>query len=101
MLDRLHRQLEATGDAELVNLLEELRGYPGGDPAPSAPGEAGALIVPLRYRTPAGVLSLFSTTTVFGTPQDVTIAELAIETFYPADGATGTVMRSLMPHPEG
>jgi hypothetical protein len=46
-------------------------------------------------------LSLFSTTTVFGTPRDVTIAELAIETFYPADSATGTLMRSLMPHPEG
>jgi transcriptional regulator with XRE-family HTH domain len=102
LLDRLDRQLEATGDARLMDLLGELRGYPGGDPAPSAaPGEAGALIVPLRYRTPAGVLSLFSTTTVFGTPRDVTIAELAIETFYPADSATGTLMRSLTPHREG
>jgi transcriptional regulator with XRE-family HTH domain len=102
LLERLHRQLEATGDAQLVELLEELRGYPGGGPAPPAPpGETGALIAPLRYRTPAGVLSLFSATTVFGTPRDVTVSELAIETFYPADTATGTVLRSLLPQSEG
>jgi hypothetical protein len=45
----------------------------------------------------SGTLSLFSTTTVFGAPRDVTVSELAIETFYPADTATGTVLRSLMP----
>jgi hypothetical protein len=85
-----------------VELLEELRGYPGGGPAPPAPpGETGALIAPLRYRTPVGVLSLFSATTVFGTPRDVTVSELAIETFYPADTATGTVLRSLLPQSEG
>jgi transcriptional regulator with XRE-family HTH domain len=98
LLERLRQQVEATGDAQLAELLEELRGYPGGDPsAPAASGGTGALIVPLQYYTAAGVLSLFSTTTVFGTPRDVTISELAIETFYPADTATGTVLRSLMP----
>jgi hypothetical protein len=68
------------------------------EPVGTSPSDTGALIVPLRYRTPAGVLSLFSTTTVFGTPRDVTIAELAIETFYPADAATGTVLRAPVPH---
>ena len=47
--------------------------------------EAAAIVVPLRYRTPHGELSFFSTTTVFGTPLDVTVAELAIEAFYPAE----------------
>jgi transcriptional regulator with XRE-family HTH domain len=98
LLERLRQQVETTGDAQLAEVLEELRGYPGGDrSAPAAASDTGALIVPLQYRTPAGVLSLFSTTTVFGTPRDVTVSELAIETFYPADIATGTVLRSLMP----
>jgi hypothetical protein len=49
--------------------------------------------VPLQLATEAGVLSLFSTTTVFGTPVDVTVSELAIESFFPADEATERMLR--------
>ena len=78
LFERLRQQVEATGDAQLAEMLEELRGYPGGgSSAPPASGDTGALIVPLRYHTPAGVLSLFSTTTVFGTPRAVTISAVS------------------------
>ena len=53
------------------------------------------MVVPLQIESPAGVLSLISTTTVFGTPVDVTLSELALETFFPADEATATALRSL------
>lgn len=92
VLHRLARQADATGDPVLFSLHEELRGYPGGTQAHEPSGPA-AIVVPLRYRTPAGELSFFSTTTVFGTPLDVTVAELAIEAFYPADPLTAEVLR--------
>ncbi len=90
VLARLGREAEASGDPALRELLAELRAYPGG----TAAAEPSALIVPLRLRADAGELSFFSTTTVFGTPQDVTVAELAIESFYPADAATAAVLRA-------
>lgn len=77
LLGRLQRQIAATDDDQLCQLLEELNAYPGGEA--TAEYDADAIIVPLRYRTPGGELSLFSTTTVFGTPLDVTVAELAID----------------------
>jgi transcriptional regulator with XRE-family HTH domain len=91
LLDRLHRQAAATGDGYLDELHGELSGYPGG----GSPGASGAdrLVVPLRYRRGDEVLSFFSTTTVFGTPLDVTLAELAIESFFPADPATAAYLR--------
>lgn len=89
LLARLEHQIRATGDAELEGLHRELRSYPGG--ADEAPGDGP--VVPLRVDTAAGVLSFFSTTTVFGTPLDVTVAELAIESFYPADEETGRLLR--------
>ena len=51
--------------------------------------------MPLQFRTPAGVLSLLSTITVFGTPVDITLAELALETFFPADEASAQILRRL------
>ena len=51
--------------------------------------------MPLRFRTQVGVLSFISTTTVFGTPVDVTLQELALETFFPADEATAAALRQL------
>jgi len=90
ILPRLDHQIRATGDPELESLRDELRDYPGGiDPAPPH-----SLVVPLRISTPGGVLSFFSTTTVFGTPMDVTVAELAIEAFYPADPETTAALNA-------
>jgi len=99
MLARLRQQIDATADPGLTALLEELAAYP-------APGGAKAarmnitqdytgVVMPLRFATDAGTLSLFSTTTVFGTPVDVTLAELAIESFFPADDATAELLRKL------
>jgi hypothetical protein len=54
------------------------------------------IVLPLRLTTPAGLLTFISTTTVFGTPIDITVAELAIESFYPADAATAEALRRML-----
>jgi hypothetical protein len=53
------------------------------------------VVVPLRLKTPIGPLSLFSTTTIFGTPVDITLSEIAIEAFYPADAETAERLAGL------
>ena len=93
LLARLARDIAATGDEGLVRLRDEVAGYPA--PGGSHPPEPTTLVVPLRLRTPAGELSLISTTTVFGTPRDVTVAELAIESFYPADRDSAEALRAV------
>lgn len=92
VLERLKRQLDASADPDLANLLVELTAYPGGASGRSAEDWSG-IAVPLQLRTPAGVLSFLSTTTIFGTPVDVTLSEIAIESFFPADEATAKVLR--------
>lgn len=82
LLARLRRQVGMNPDAGLRALLEELTAYPGGEDH-SVPHGGHAIFVPLRLRTPAGTLSFFSTTTVFGTPLEITLAELAVEAFFP------------------
>jgi hypothetical protein len=89
LLARLHRQAEATGDQRLVSLHQELSAYPGGLGRPPGPAE---VVVPLRYRTPQTELSFLSITAVIGTPMDVTVEELAIESFYPADDQTAAAL---------
>jgi transcriptional regulator with XRE-family HTH domain len=92
ILHRLDHQAVATGDPSLHDLYAELESYPGGRGG-AALDSAGGIVVPLRYRTPLGDASFFSTTTVFGTPLDVTVAELAIEAFYPADAQTAGLLK--------
>ncbi|MES2939052.1 MAG: helix-turn-helix transcriptional regulator [Pseudomonadota bacterium] len=101
LLERLHQQVQATGDAQLAALAEELRGYPVPDDASHAQleGELLGVAMPLQFRTPGGVLSFISTTTVFGTPADVTLQELALETFFPADAFTRDALRRLAATP--
>lgn len=84
---RLARQIEVTGSPELIELREELLEYPGGaiDPVLPEPDQA---VVPLRLSHDGQELSFVSVTTVFGTPMNVTVAELAIESFFPADRDT-------------
>ncbi|HEX6039745.1 helix-turn-helix transcriptional regulator [Longimicrobium sp.] len=99
LLDRLRQQVEASADPVLADLLEELSAYPVARStriAPDAPPVGHpSVFVPLELATPAGVLTFISTTTVFGTPVDVTVAELALECFFPADAATAERMRAL------
>ncbi|MBP2338839.1 transcriptional regulator with XRE-family HTH domain [Saccharothrix coeruleofusca] len=97
-LERLLRQVNATGDAGLRELYEEVRRYPlpGGVPEERADDQpSGPIQVPLRVRTPHGELAMFSTVATFGAPADVTLSELAIELFYPLDEVTGRVLRAL------
>jgi transcriptional regulator with XRE-family HTH domain len=98
LLERLRQQIQATGDGMLAALMDELRGYPVPDGADELhmEGEHLGVVMPFRFRTRFGVLSFISTTTIFGTPVDVTLQELAMETFFPADAQTGDVLRRLM-----
>lgn len=97
LLARLHRQIEASGDPVLRDLYDELRAYPYPAPSSDPQGEHdfAGIAVPVQFVTPAGTLSLISTTTVFGTPVDLTLAELALETFFPADAASAEMLRLL------
>ena len=91
VLARLDRERAVTGDPALATLAAELRDYPG-EPAAGRPD---AVAVPLRLATPRGELSLISTVTTFGTPVDITVEELSIESFFPADAATARLLEDL------
>lgn len=96
LLARLRRQIDLSGDAMLMDLLEELRDYPVPRDAGSVPENGIAMIaIPFQLATIDGVLSFFSTTTLFGTPTDITVSELAIEAFLPADAETAQVIRRI------
>jgi transcriptional regulator with XRE-family HTH domain len=97
LLSRLRQQVEASGDPTLAALADELAAYPlpAGSDGAHLPAHAPAVVMPLQFRTHAGVLSLLSTITVFGTPVDITLAELALETFFPADEASALILRRL------
>jgi hypothetical protein len=96
LLARLRRQVEMSADPVLAELLRELTGYKMPAPhRPARPVHEQAIVLPLQLQTEWGVLSLISTTTVFGTPVDLTVAELALETFFPADAATAEALRRI------
>ena len=103
VLARLRRQIDASADPVLRELATELAAYP----ATSSDGEGetvgaverhaadeATVFVPLKLRTPDGVLSFLSTTTIFGTPVDVTLSEIALESFFPADAETAAALRA-------
>ena len=92
LLARLRRQVDLTGDPDLQALAKELEEYPGAGPEPPVelPGP-GEIVVPLRF---TNGLSFFGTIATFGTPLDVTLAELSIESFYPADEFTAEALKS-------
>ena len=94
VLDRLRRQVEQSADPVLEMLAEELRRFPA--PTSRAPAAAvSPIAVPLILDTPAGRLTFLSTTTIFGTPVEVTVSELAIESFFPADSETAQRLSAL------
>jgi hypothetical protein len=99
LLGQLHRCALITGDAEFEALIAEVTRYPNvaaiNDRRPPPPGEEPDILVPFRVDLGGGELSLFTTMTVFGTPHDVTVSELAVELFYPADKATEAILRGL------
>ena len=95
VLWRLGQQIDATHDSKLIALEKELAGYP----APQTPrrdrNEADAIAIPFELRIGDRVLSFISTITIFGTPADVTLSELAVEAFFPANPETAEVMRAM------
>ena len=95
LLDRLRREVALTADPSLAALLEELLGYPGGEAIEEHGGPPLGIAVPLRLRAGDGELRFFSTVATFGTAIDVTLAELSIEAFFPADAETAEALRAL------
>ncbi|QAY77502.1 helix-turn-helix domain-containing protein [Sphingosinicella sp. BN140058] len=95
LIERVRRQAATSGDPRLLALLEELSGYDAPARTDGGFDDTAGLYVPLRLATLAGELDFFSTTTVFGTPLDVTLSELAIEAFFPANAQTAQRLRRL------
>ncbi|CAN5524532.1 MAG: helix-turn-helix domain-containing protein [Rubrobacteraceae bacterium] len=91
ILGRLRRQVYVSDNPALASLLNELREYPGGEVEDGVPGDG--IVVPLRIVHAGHELSFFGTVATFGTPLDVTVAELAIESFFPADKGTAMFLR--------
>src|SRR3954451_5157740 len=95
LLDRLGRQVVTSGDPALAALHDELARLPGGEPGPHAADlAAGEIAVPLRIRHGDAELRFISTYTTFGTAVDVTVSELSIEAFFPADEQTARALYS-------
>ncbi|MGR3620084.1 MAG: helix-turn-helix domain-containing protein [Roseovarius sp.] len=95
VLTRLGHEIERSADPVLAALRDELEAFPF--PAAMRPdsvifGHSQAIAVPLRLKSGAGPLSFLATTTVFGTAVDVTLSEVAIEAFFPADKETANIM---------
>ena len=95
LFTRLRRQIEVTADPVLEELLNELSGYPAPDVEAGDKDEYAGVVVPFRFVTEQGILSFISATTIFGTPVDITLSELAVESFFPADAATARALRGL------
>ena len=100
LLHRLQQQISASADGELQALHDEIAAYPfaaHGAPATSAVAStvASHIAVPFELHTDLGTLSFISTITIFGTPVDVTLQELAVESFFPANAETQQALRRL------
>ena len=96
LLERLARDALTSGDPALTVLHDELASYPGGEAGPSLDPAFADIAVPLRLRHGEIELAFISTRTTFGTAVDVTVAELSIESFFPADPQTAEAMHSLV-----
>jgi transcriptional regulator with XRE-family HTH domain len=95
LLARLDHEVSLTADPRLAELRDELVGYPVMKGRTPSRSDRQEIVVPFALRTPTGVLRFISTTTVFGTATDVTVSELAIESFFPADAETSELIRSI------
>lgn len=93
LLGQVRRRVDQTGDERLGELLAELSDYPGGEDA-ALP--ANNVVLPLRFRHESGELSFFSVSATVETAADVTVDELVVESFYPADEQTGQRLRALV-----
>jgi transcriptional regulator with XRE-family HTH domain len=101
LLRRLQREIAVSGDPGLASLYAEFASYPGvvADDAALHRDPVRDIVVSLHIRHPLGDLRFFSTVTSFGTPLDVTVADLTIEAFYPADRETAERLTALLGGP--
>lgn len=100
LLGRAERELgQAADDETAVALLEELRGYVGSGSPRAATLSAADLLLPIHLRVGDDDLRLFSTIMTLGTPTDITLQELRVETFFPADSASEATWARLVAHP--
>lgn len=97
LFERLDRQIRVTGDPQLTSLLAELKAFPAPDTDEEDAQMSGDVAVYMRLRADDQELSFLSTVTTFGTPLDVTVDELSVESFYPADDKTAEYLRRLLP----
>ena len=99
LLARLRRQIDVSADPVLGQLFTELNGYPvtgGKKYEPETSRDYAGVAVPFQFVTEGGILSFLSTTTVFGTPVDITLSELALESFFPANTSTADALRQMV-----
>lgn len=97
LLDRLQRQVELTADPRLLALAAELKSYPTPPASDRRVDDLGGVAVPLQLLAGDTLLSFYSTATVFGAAVDITLSELTLETFFPADPATAEWLRAALP----
>ncbi len=99
LLERLERRVLATGDPETASLLADLSDFPADNMLSNERHDravtVGDFVIPFRLRTSFGVMTFLTTTTVFGSPLDITLDELAIESFFPVDSATRAILDDL------
>jgi transcriptional regulator with XRE-family HTH domain len=97
LLHRIGQQIDATADPKLIALEKELAAYPVPSKSCGIPEleKANGVAIPVQLRVGGQVLSFISTTTVFGTPVDVTLSELAVEAFFPTNAETAAVMQAI------
>jgi transcriptional regulator with XRE-family HTH domain len=99
LLARLRHQVDLTADPILIELMSELCAYPAPSAthprAPAANRDDAGILVPLQLVTEGSLLTFFSTTTMFGTPIDITLSEIALESFFPANATTAAAVRRL------
>lgn len=98
LLHQLRRLVALTTDLELERLEREVLAYPNVAVLTEDSRWSGwddpALLVPVRLSVGAAELSMFTTLTTFGTPRDITLAEVAVELFFPADDSTDQLLRA-------
>lgn len=85
---RVRRQLAVVADPELTRLYEEVLAPGGRDEEEGSLALEADVVIPMTLRVDGRELNLFSTITTFGTPMDITLDEVAIESYYPADDAS-------------
>ena len=102
LLARLRRQIDVSADPVLLDLLNELSSYPvsGNKESTTSETDFAGVAVPFQIASEVGVLSFLSTTTVFGTPVDITLSELALESFFPADALTSDTLNLMLKRAE-